>query len=337
MSLPKFTVFIPTYNAGLLLESCLRSIRGQDYPADRVEILVVDGGSNDATREIAAKFGATVLDNPKKLAHFAFNVCGENASGELLVQFAADNELARPDWLKIVSEAFSTRRGLAAVWGRQITTPGDPPINGYYALIQNDPLSWFVNRNLRRYMEDAETIVCAGVEGRRFLVDPERSLVWGANGLVLRFEWVRSTMLGEFVGDNDVFQIMIESGRREVAYFPELGTAHHHVRSVGDWIGKWRRNFSHHFLEQHERRNMRWGMGPTFLPRLALWIVYAGIPVFSALHALGLAVRDRDWRWIYHPVLSWLQLVSYGSLTLFTRAGIRFLRSRLARGKMEQP
>ena len=37
------------------------------FPQEQLEILVVDGGSNDRTREIACQYGAKIIDNPKKL------------------------------------------------------------------------------------------------------------------------------------------------------------------------------------------------------------------------------------------------------------------------------
>ena len=57
--LPLVTLVMPSYNEEAHIEVCLRSLLGQDYPADRMEVLVADGGSADRTREIVAKLGAT--------------------------------------------------------------------------------------------------------------------------------------------------------------------------------------------------------------------------------------------------------------------------------------
>lgn len=53
------------------IAACLRGALAQDYPADRFEVLVVDGGSTDATRRIAAAVAASdprvrLLDNPER-------------------------------------------------------------------------------------------------------------------------------------------------------------------------------------------------------------------------------------------------------------------------------
>ena len=63
---PSISVIMPAYNAERTIELALRSIRMQTI-ADQIEILVIDGGSTDATREIAQRYGATILENPHRL------------------------------------------------------------------------------------------------------------------------------------------------------------------------------------------------------------------------------------------------------------------------------
>ena len=53
VEVPKVSFIIPTLNAAGILGNCLASIRNQDYPKERYEILVVDGGSKDGTQDIA--------------------------------------------------------------------------------------------------------------------------------------------------------------------------------------------------------------------------------------------------------------------------------------------
>ena len=43
---------MPCLNEERFIEACLESVRRQDYPPDRYEILVADGGSTDRTRAI---------------------------------------------------------------------------------------------------------------------------------------------------------------------------------------------------------------------------------------------------------------------------------------------
>jgi succinoglycan biosynthesis protein ExoA len=59
---PFVTLVMPSYNEENYIEECLNSLLRQDYPADRVEILVADGGSRDRTREIIER---VALANPR--------------------------------------------------------------------------------------------------------------------------------------------------------------------------------------------------------------------------------------------------------------------------------
>lgn len=54
-SMPKITVVIPAYNIETLLEKCVVSVAEQDYPKDKLEVIIVDDGSTDSTGELCDK------------------------------------------------------------------------------------------------------------------------------------------------------------------------------------------------------------------------------------------------------------------------------------------
>ncbi len=86
-SLPTVSVVLPTLNERPYLRDCLDSLATQDYPYV-IEVLVIDGGSRDGTRELAARFGHPVhlLENPKVSAAAALNVGWRAARGEVIVR-----------------------------------------------------------------------------------------------------------------------------------------------------------------------------------------------------------------------------------------------------------
>jgi glycosyltransferase involved in cell wall biosynthesis len=57
-SYPSISVVVPSFNQGQFLEETLLSVIGQQYP--RLEIIVIDGGSTDNTREILEKYSAQI-------------------------------------------------------------------------------------------------------------------------------------------------------------------------------------------------------------------------------------------------------------------------------------
>ncbi|HKW63896.1 MAG TPA: glycosyltransferase family 2 protein [Candidatus Acidoferrum sp.] len=92
--LPFVTVIVPCRNEEKHIARCLESILVNDYPKDRMEILVLDGMSEDQTREIVASYaekyaGIRLVDNPKKHIPAAMNMGIQNARGETVIKMDA--------------------------------------------------------------------------------------------------------------------------------------------------------------------------------------------------------------------------------------------------------
>ena len=325
---PDISFVIPTYNADYFLERCLKSIRVQRYPRENIEIIIADGGSTDGTLGISNRYNCRILENKRRLAECGVQLGVLNARGDLVVIFAADNELVSVDWAKKVIKPFLYDKDVTAVWGRLAATNDSPALNKYFALIQNDPLNFFLNKNLQAYLKDKAT---SKVEDYHiFRVDSSRPLVWGANGLIFRKESICPIWdTGQYLGDNDAFQIMIEKGMDKVAYFNGPFVYHHHVRQIKDCIKKWRRNYICHFLSKRKTRNLRWVFAKGFSVKLAIWSVYSGIPIFSFIHSVFLSIRNRNKYWLYHSTVSFLQLFTYSWATITTSQGRSFIKDKI--------
>lgn len=90
------SIIIPCRNEEKHIAKCLDSIISQDYPKERIEILVVDGMSHDKTREIVDSYCKQYhyikrFDNLKKIAPSAMNIGIKNARGDLIIRMDAHN------------------------------------------------------------------------------------------------------------------------------------------------------------------------------------------------------------------------------------------------------
>ncbi len=95
-NLPYISILIPCRNEERYIGKCLESIISNNYPKDKIEILVVDGMSKDRTRDIIKKFQITnpksqiqLFDNPRKFTPFAFNIGTKKARGEVIMLMGA--------------------------------------------------------------------------------------------------------------------------------------------------------------------------------------------------------------------------------------------------------
>jgi glycosyltransferase involved in cell wall biosynthesis len=287
----------------------LSSIVKQNYPRHKIEIIVADGGSTDNTIKIANSFEVKIIPNPKRLAEYGLQVGILEATGDLIIIFAADNELVGDSWIQNVVEVFSKNKDVSAVWGKLVSGEEDSSLNKYFELVQSDPLNWFMNKNLVKYK--ALSQICS--EGYfLFRVDSNKPLVWGANGLVYRTEKIRPIWMQEgYLGDNDAFQCMVEQGNNKVAYFNTPFVYHHHVAKFSDWISKWERNFIQHFLDKQGTRNMNWVLTKNFKIKLFFWVVYSLFPIFSFLDSIKNLIKDKNIYWLYHSPVSLLQTITY--------------------------
>jgi glycosyltransferase involved in cell wall biosynthesis len=87
---------------------CLDSIVVQDYPMDRTEVLVVDGMSEDGTRDILRQYQARfthirLLDNSKRITPCAFNIGIKSALGSFVVVMSA-HAAYPPDYVRICAD-----------------------------------------------------------------------------------------------------------------------------------------------------------------------------------------------------------------------------------------
>lgn len=125
---PFVSIIIPCYNEENFIPGLLEDLLHQDYPRDRMEILIVDGLSTDRTREIIAEYAAAnpfirLLDNEKRFVPFALNIAVRGSKGEVIIRMDAHAKYP-PDYVsRLVRNLFELNAdNTGGVW---ITVPGN--------------------------------------------------------------------------------------------------------------------------------------------------------------------------------------------------------------------
>ncbi len=117
---PFVSVLMPVRNEAEFMERSLGAVLAQDYPAERMEIFVVDGMSSDNTREVVALFQAghsnvKLLNNPGRIVATGLNAALSMAAGEIIIRVDGHCKIA-PDYVRRCVEHLQTD-GVEAVGG----------------------------------------------------------------------------------------------------------------------------------------------------------------------------------------------------------------------------
>ena len=119
------SVVIPVKDAGPLLERVLDAVRAQGD----TELIVIDSGSRDRSREIARAAGAELIEIPP--AEFGHgrtrNLGAERSSGDLIA-FLTQDAVPAPGWLDALREAFELDERVGAAFGPHLPFEDTSPM-----------------------------------------------------------------------------------------------------------------------------------------------------------------------------------------------------------------
>jgi succinoglycan biosynthesis protein ExoA len=153
---PLVTVVIPTYNEERYIETCLGSVLAQQGLPGEFEVLLLDGGSTDKTRELVAEIArkdprVRLVENPEKVQVFAFNRGIREGQGEYVALLGAHAEYD-PDYLSTCYELLLSS-GASNVGGVQ-TSVGEGLFGSAVAWAMSSPFG--VGNSRFRYAKTEE-------------------------------------------------------------------------------------------------------------------------------------------------------------------------------------
>lgn len=216
---PSVSIVIPTYNRARELERCLRSLFELDYPADNLEILVIDDGSTDTTQVViqpmilearALGIALRIVWHEKQQGVAISRNTGARAAKHDLIAYLDSDCVASPGWLTELVPAFKDTR-VAAVGGM---------IRAYER-----------GSMLGRY-EDTRSSLYMGKRAQQVCLEGPLTYLPTANLLIRRALWQQ---LGGFAPltfgeDVDFCHRLLVTGVR-ILYLPQ-GTVYHDYRTT---------------------------------------------------------------------------------------------------------
>lgn len=311
------SVVTATYNSARTIERCLQSIRNQNYAQDKIEIIVIDGGSKDTTVEIAKKYGARVyrIDPKQQNAEYNKSVGIKYAKNELLAMIDHDNILPHKNWLSNMTAPFMEHKEVVGVETlRYAYDPKEGLLDRYFALFgTGDPFVWYLGRADRlSYMFTTYNLAGKIISSGAYYIvqfSLDRIPTIGANGFMVRrsilIKYAR-TAPGEYF-DMDVNVDLIKKGFNTYAFVDD---AILHLTGYGSvWYYLKRRmlfmNQYHVGTKALERKSVR---RYEIYSKKEIWrlilIVFLCVtlivPLYDSFRG-WLKIRDRAW--FLHPLM----------------------------------
>ncbi len=127
MKKPLISTIISAYNAEKKIEKCLRALLNQTY--NSIEIIVVDDGSTDKTKEIIRKFTDNkktfLLEQKRQGPGAAKNLASKKARGEILV-FVDSDEYPRQDYIEKLTKPIREGKTKTSIGAWVLAQPKNP-------------------------------------------------------------------------------------------------------------------------------------------------------------------------------------------------------------------
>lgn len=314
-SLPSVSIVIPTLNSEKTLLLCLESIGKQDYPKDRIEILILDGGSTDNTLLIAEKFNTKILPNLLKTGEAGKAAGIKVAQNEIVALIDSDNVLDRKDWLKKMVEPFEDEEIAGSEPLYYTYNKEDGYITRYCALVgMNDPLCLFLG-NYDRYCYITDKWTEAQVkqeekDGYLKVRLNERQLpTIGANGFLVRRTLLEKCAMGDYLFDIDVVYELVKQGHDKFAKV-RIGIIHLFSGSISTFVRKQRRRIRDYaYYKKLNLRKYPWSSFSRL--KLLKFILYTLLVVPLLVQAIKGYLRKKDRVWLFHIAACWITLAVY--------------------------
>lgn len=307
---------MPTFNSEKTLALALDSIKLQDYPPEKVEIIIADGGSRDNTLAIAKRYTDKIFTNPLKTGEAGKAVGVKQATGEIIALIDSDNILPQNDWFTRMVEPFSDDKIVGSEPLYYTYRKEDCYITRYCAMIgMNDPICLFIG-NYDRYClltgKWTETEIEQSDKGRYLKIGLNETQIptIGANGFLIRKNILELCSISEYLFDIDVIYELTLQGHRHYAKV-KVGIIHIFSGTILTFVKKQRRRIKDYaYYNKLNLRKYPWGK----LDKQDIFKFFAFsvliVPLLGQV-VMGLT-KKRDSAWFFHIPACWLTLMIYG-------------------------
>lgn len=312
---PTISVVIPTYNSEDTLDDCLSALLNQTYPTEKIELVIVDGGSKDRTLKICERYRARVVKNPFRLADGANggkSIGLRSSNGEVVCFLDSDNVVKPRSFLESMVELMVNNPSVAICEPSRFLEKSDPPMNRY--------CSYYVQFTPSR---DPFVPIFDAKPDRIVLKITKLGMVYKslrsppalANGAIIRRHLLEQ--VGGFDYDVEVSMRLTSRGYHVFARCTQAFVYHDYVRNLGELVRKAQSRASRHIGSTKSP-----GTIPILKGRvgsLAGPFLRSVVPLTQLQVALRLVRKYNDTACLLYPLNSFVVGVVYAFMLLSNR------------------
>lgn len=324
---PLVSVVLNVYNESENIENCLGKIRNQNYPQEKIEIILVDDDSEDDTLERAKKFNVRVARSGYRNRERAKSIGIEHARGEFILFMDADVFLIGNDWIKrAVGYLLENPSAVAVQNIRWQYKKNDYLANRYCNLFGiNDPFVLFLDKRgalmaTEHDWPNRESIVKKAKDYHLVKFNSENLPTMGAQGFMARRKLILRGSWSPYFFHLDIIHELVEKGVNQFV-LAKLPVEHKYITTVREFYEKLARNLTL-FLELEKYRKYKYGVGSAKFFFAIFLMMSFFYPFFQAL---GGFLKKRDPAWFLHPIFCFTIPIMY-FLIFFKFRLLRFLK-----------
>lgn len=300
--LPKVSFFIMAFNDARGVEAAILSVKKQNYPQDKIEIIVIDDASTDNTLEIAKKYKAKILINGTHNMYKSLSMGYHGATGEFCFQLDQDVELKSKNFVIDMIIPLMDNPSLAGTFTRFY--PGRDPswINRYlsYDPAQQDPIFQY-------FTTPIEKLVTVKKDNY-FICDYSSENIPPITLMFYRMNYLKKSPLWndkEFF-DHETLMGVVKKGYTEFAYVPSAGLYHKHVTGFRHLLSKRSRNIKNHYLKTNSKYKYKWfdATTPSGLSKILIWVIYANLFIPATVRGILRTIKYKDFVFLAEPIIT---------------------------------
>jgi glycosyltransferase involved in cell wall biosynthesis len=309
------SIVICTLNCKKDVKRCLESIKKQDYPKKKLEILIVDSYSTDGTIEVAKEYGAKVIltkirgymegkGMPKSMG------C-QKAKGEFILTIDSDNALVEKDWIKKSVFPMMQDKEINFTISTMYFSNKDNLLNRYLSLgVGTDPFTDYGSIDPQFAMGKMKM----QDNGKYFTytLTPKNHYVFGGYYTTYRKSTLES--IGGYMRDVDNGWVL---SKKEIGKFAIPKNSHiHHLMTPGflDFFKKKIKWAKFYFEHQSDSREFSWQMGwfGRFGKIRFYTEVFKSLILFPAFfESIKLIIKQKRKEWLFHSPMKFLTTFAY--------------------------